>query len=64
MTFPPAHLIEAHAAGELDHDATVALVQHLVNSGLAWKLPAFRAEAEQLIAQGLVTHPATRKAPA
>jgi hypothetical protein len=61
VTFPPAHLIEAHAAGELDPGGTVQLVQHLVNCGLAWKFRAWRALADDLIARGLVTPPATRK---
>lgn len=64
MTFPPAHLIEAHAAGELDPGRTVQLFQHLVDSGLAWKHAAFRSAADDLIARGLVTRPTTRRTPA
>lgn len=61
MTFPPTHLIEAHAAGALDSGGTVRLMQSLVDCGLAWKLSGYRAEAEALIAQGLVTRANPRR---
>lgn len=46
----------AFEAGELDHDDTVTLFQHLVDSGLAWQLQGFYGRtAADLIAAGEVT---------
>lgn len=51
--------IIAFEQGDLDEDATIALFQALVNSGLAWQLQgAYGRMASQLISAGLV-HPLT-----
>jgi hypothetical protein len=48
--------IIAFENGELDDDDTIALFQHLVDTGLAWQLQGFYGRtAAALIEQGLVT---------
>ena len=48
--------IMAYEEGELENDETVALFQHLVNSGLAWSLQgSYGRMADALIDAGLVT---------
>jgi len=48
--------IIAYEHGELDHDATLALFQRLVDSGLVWNLQgSYGRTATRFIEAGLVT---------
>jgi len=48
--------IMAFESGELDHDEIIQLFQHLVDTGLVWRLQGcYGRQAMQLIASGEVT---------
>lgn len=61
MTARPLDLVDriiAYEEGELDHEATVALFQMLVDSGLAWQLQgSYGRMAAALIESGDVVQP-------
>lgn len=53
--FDTIDFIMAYEAGELDHDQIVEGFQHLVDSGVAWRLQgSYSRVAQSLIEQGLV----------
>ncbi len=48
--------IIAYESGELDHEGTIELFQHLVNTGLAWQLQgSYGRTAYALIAAGEIS---------
>jgi hypothetical protein len=50
--------IIAFESGELDEDETLELFQHLVSTGLAWKLQgSYGRAAADLLDAGLITSP-------
>lgn len=56
--FDTVGAIMAYEAGELDEDAIIALFQHLVNTGMAWRLQgSYGRAAQAMIEAGLITRP-------
>ena len=50
--------IIAYESGELDDDATIELFQHLVNTGLAWRLQgSYGRMAHAMLDAGYITLP-------
>ena len=50
-----ADQIAAYERGELDHDSMIALFQHLVDTGLAWRLrDTYGRDASRMIDAGLI----------
>lgn len=53
--------IIAYEQGELDDGETVTLFQHLVDSGMAWRLQgSYGRQAQRMIDAGLVKGPHSR----
>ena len=58
MSYDVIGQIMAYEEGELGEQDTIVLFQHLVNSGMAWKLQgSYGRTAKDLIERGLVTRP-------
>ncbi len=54
-TFNPLRQMVAWEEGQLDHDDTVQLFQHIVNTGIVWCLHGiYGRKAHDLIQAGLV----------
>jgi hypothetical protein len=54
-TFDPLRQMIAWEEGQLDHDETVQLFQHIVNTGIVWCLHGiYGRTAHDLIQAGLV----------
>lgn len=55
MPYDEVGQIMAYEQGDLDYDATIELFQHLVDTGMAWRLQgSYGRQAAALIRAGVV----------